>query len=222
MTSKPPDFADTCREVMARLDAARTLLSSTVTDDLNRAQILRRGLALANIKGARRALDIATEADCTKPGSPTRSGWLRSGTASPASSGDPECALARCRVVTQLPWQCPTRVEPRPGRPSPGNPSSTATLPRHRGRRQHPTTESPQRMPISPYAFRNSTTHEQRIHLQLSEQDCAGCRCTLSRIDRRLGLGAALIAQRGSRPWSRPDGRGAAAGRPSRPPASWA
>jgi alkylation response protein AidB-like acyl-CoA dehydrogenase len=62
MTSKPPDFADTCREVMARLDAARTLLSSTVTDDLNRAQILRRGLALANIKGARRALDIATEA----------------------------------------------------------------------------------------------------------------------------------------------------------------
>jgi hypothetical protein len=33
MTSKSPDFADTCREVMARMDAAHTLLSSTVTDD---------------------------------------------------------------------------------------------------------------------------------------------------------------------------------------------
>jgi hypothetical protein len=60
MTSKSPDFADTCREVMARLDAAHTLLSSTVTDDLSRAQVLCRGLA--NIKGAREALDIARRA----------------------------------------------------------------------------------------------------------------------------------------------------------------
>jgi hypothetical protein len=63
MTSKSPDFADTCREVMARLDAAHTLLSSTVTDDLSRAQVLCRGLALANIKGALEALDIARRAD---------------------------------------------------------------------------------------------------------------------------------------------------------------
>ena len=63
MTATSPDFANTCREVMARLDAAHTLLSSTVTDDLTRAQVLRRGLALANIKGAREALDIARRAD---------------------------------------------------------------------------------------------------------------------------------------------------------------
>jgi hypothetical protein len=63
MTATSPDFANTCREVMARLDAAHTVLSSTVTDDLTRAQVLRRGLALANIKGAREALDIARRAD---------------------------------------------------------------------------------------------------------------------------------------------------------------
>ena len=63
MIATSPDFANTCREVMARLDAAHTLLSSTVTDDLTRAQVLRRGLALANIKGAREALDIARRAD---------------------------------------------------------------------------------------------------------------------------------------------------------------
>jgi hypothetical protein len=38
-------------------------LSSTVTDDLTRAQVLPRGLALANIKGARGALDFARRAD---------------------------------------------------------------------------------------------------------------------------------------------------------------
>ena len=48
---------------MACLDAAHTLLSSTVIDDLTRAQVLCRGLALANIKGAREALDIARRAD---------------------------------------------------------------------------------------------------------------------------------------------------------------
>jgi hypothetical protein len=63
MTSKSPDFADTCREVMGRLNAAHALLSSTATDDLTRAQVLCRGLALANIKGAREALDIARRAD---------------------------------------------------------------------------------------------------------------------------------------------------------------